>query len=249
MRGSPCSIGRGQPTPHRQLVEVALFCGPAIRAGILSMSICLYLKHAGEIDQARYRRDGVAVADLQVGDDANDKFSLAELEAQERILTEREAAGRIDPHFASHHRAAKARVARRLAQKRGMAVEATPRVLDLHKSWHALHFAFTGRAEGGALPAAALLSGGTEVGRDLGYGRARIVAESPTRDFAAFLAGLDVVALAARLDPAAMRAQGVYGASRSRARLLDEFAYEFPRLRDHVTAAARGRLGLLVWMM
>ena len=216
------------------------------------MSICLYIKHASEIDQARYRRDGVALADIQGGDSTDEGFVLAELEAQERIFAEREAAGLIDPRFVSHHRAAKARIARRLARMRGTADVATPpspAVLDLHKSWHTLHFALTGRAEGGALPAATLLSGGTEIGRDLGYGRARCVTEASTRSFATFLAGLDVAALAARIVPATLRAQGVYGASLSSARLRDELAHDFPRLRDHVVAAASARSGLLIWMM
>ena len=216
------------------------------------MSICLYIKHANEIDQARYRRDGVALADIQGGDDTGGKYSLAELEAMERAIAAREASGLVDPRLDGAHRAFKTRVAKGLALARGAvnaAKPALPAVLDLHKSWHILHFALTGRAEGGALPAATLLSGGTEIGRDLGYGRARIVAAAPTSAFATYLAGTDVTALAARLVPAAMRAQGVYGAAQSRARLLDELTHDFPRLRDHVIGAASGRSGLLICMM
>lgn len=214
-----------------------------------AMGLCLYIKHASEIDQAGYRRDGVALADIQGGGADNDDFTLAELVAQERIFAEREAAGRIDPLFASHHRTAKARIAQRLAQKRGVVIAAAPPVLDLHKSWHTLHFAFSSTADGGELPAATLLCGGTEIGRDLGYGRARIVSAAATSAFATYLTGTDVAALATRLVPATMRAQRIYGASRSRARLHEELMHDFPRLRDHVTAAADSRSGLLIWMM
>ena len=44
--------------------------------------------------------------------------------------------------------------------------------LELDKSWHVLHFLFTGHPSHGPMPAAALLSGGREIGDDLGYGPA-----------------------------------------------------------------------------
>src|SRR5262245_33464161 len=39
------------------------------------------------------------------------------------------------------------------------AAEDPGRLLDLHKSWHVLHFLFTGEADGGTPPADALLGG------------------------------------------------------------------------------------------
>lgn len=216
------------------------------------MSICLYIKHASEFDQARYRRDGVVLADIQGGDGAGEKYSLAELEVMERTIAAREAAGPIDPRLAGAHRAFKIRVAKGLALARGSVGAATPPppdVLDLHKSWHILHYALTGRAEGGALPAATLLAGGTEIGRDLGYGRARNVTAAATSTFATYLTGIDVATLTASLVPAVMRIQKIYGASRSRASLNADLTQDFHRLRDHVTAAASDRSGLLIWMM
>ena len=235
-----------------KLAELAISRNHGPCSWASSMSICLYIKHASEIDQARYRRDGVALPDIQGGDGAGEKFSLAELESIERSIAAREAAGLVDPRLADAHRALKSRVAKGLALARGSVGAMTrppPAVLDLHKSWHILHYALTGRAEGGALPAATLLSGGTEIGRDLGYGRARIVAASATSAFATYLAGIDVTALTSRLVPAAMRAQGIYGASRGRASLHNDLTHDFPRLGDHVTAAASSRSGLLIWMM
>ncbi len=216
------------------------------------MSICLYIKHASEIDQARYRRDGVGLTDLPSGNSSNQDYSLAELQTLERTIATREAAGLVDPGRDAAHRALKARVAKGLALAKGSgdaSMPAPPAVLDLHKSWHILHYALCCSGECGALPAATLLAGGSEVGHDLGYGRARLVDAAATRAFATCLADIEISVLTGSLIPKAMRAQKIYGASRSLASLSADLTDDFPRLRDHVAAAARDHFGLLIWMM
>jgi hypothetical protein len=47
--------------------------------------------------------------------------------------------------------------------------------LDLQKSWHMLHYLFTGSIDDMRSPAAALLSG-EELGEDIGYGPVRCMA-------------------------------------------------------------------------
>lgn len=215
------------------------------------MSMTLYLKHARATDLQRYASHGVDDEDLGLEDDsglAQERFSrLKELE----LL-----------YVAGEGRAAFSPAAREmlfehidLMRRRGFGAKpmGTPRapVLDLHKSWHILHFLFTGDAWEGELPAATLLAGGREVGEDLGYGRPRILEQRETGNFARFLCELDVPALAARLDGRAMKALGVYCADdvESVAGLHEDLSRYFPRLQSFVADAAARRSGLLIWML
>lgn len=59
---------------------------------------------------------------------------------------------------------------------------------ELDQAWHILHFLFSGSNAEGALPAAFLLSGGEEIGPDLGYGPPRLLSPELSRAVAAFLA-------------------------------------------------------------
>lgn len=59
-------------------------------------------------------------------------------------------------------------------------------LVDLDKSWHAIHFLLTGEAGPAALPAGALLAG-KDVGEDNGYGPARLLDAADVSAFAAFL--------------------------------------------------------------
>jgi hypothetical protein len=133
-----------------------------------------------------------------------------------------------------------------------LAGEADPRrVLDLHKSWHALHYLFTGEADGGAPPANALL-GGRELGADMGYGPPRLHEPAATAAFARFLAPLTVSELQARIDVARMNALGIYGCddddAGSAEELSDDVAHYFPRLQTFVAGAAKDGQGLLMWL-
>lgn len=125
------------------------------------------------------------------------------------------------------------------------------RVLDLHKSWHVLHFLFTGTAAGGNPPANALM-GGREVGPDLGYGPPRLHEPAAAAAFARFLAPLTVDELLARIDFRRMRALGIYccddGDEGSAEEIGDDVAHYFPRLRGFVAEAAESGNGLLMWL-
>lgn len=128
-------------------------------------------------------------------------------------------------------------------------------LLDLHKSWHVLHFLFTGSAWEGAAPAAMLLKGGREVGEDLGYGPARVVDADAVKAFAAFLAQVSIEGLAGRLDIPAMAAQGIYCADDEEdddelveAELLDMVEHYLPLLKDYVADAAARDHALAIWM-
>jgi hypothetical protein len=124
------------------------------------------------------------------------------------------------------------------------------RLLDLHKSWHVLHYLFTGEADAGTPPADALL-GGRELGEDMGYGPPRLHEPEATAAFARFLEPLTADALKRRLDLRRMSSLGIYccddddgGAEE----LVDDVEHYFPQLRAFVAETAGGGNGMLVWL-
>lgn len=133
------------------------------------------------------------------------------------------------------------------ARQSGKATEPTD-VLDLDKSWHLLHFALTGTAEEAPLPEGLLLSGGQEVGEDLGYGTARVVTAEQTTDFSAHLAALAIDAAVDRIDGDAMRLAGVYGAQQKSDEMAGEIRAVLPRLQAYVAKAVSQGEGLVIWM-
>lgn len=83
------------------------------------------------------------------------------------------------------------------------------RIVELDKMWNAVHWLLTGTSmspDG----LGRILLGGSEVGDDVGYGPARLVGPDEVKQLAQKLEGLDEAVLAARWDPSAMTAAGVY---------------------------------------
>jgi hypothetical protein len=58
---------------------------------------------------------------------------------------------------------------------------------ELNQTWHILHFVFSGTNDEGPWPSGFLMSGGEEVGPDLGYGPIRLLAPDLSRAVATFL--------------------------------------------------------------
>jgi hypothetical protein len=102
------------------------------------------------------------------------------------------------------------------------------KALSLEKSWHMLHYLFTGHAGTGHAPGDLLLSG-EELGEDAGYGPARLHDEVKTSEFSRFLEG----------EP---------GDEALHKMLHEEIAIYFQLLRDYVRAMAVKGNGLLVWI-
>ena len=127
------------------------------------------------------------------------------------------------------------------------------KALSLEKSWHMLHYLFTGHAGTGHAPGDLLLSG-EELGEDVGYGPARLHDERKAGEFSRFLEGQDLVRLRARTDFDAMNRAGVlYGAGEPASEvahkmLHEEMALYFQLLRDYVQAMAGKGDGLMVWI-
>ena len=117
--------------------------------------------------------------------------------------------------------------------------------LELDKSWHVLHFLLAGSAWDGPLPAAALLTGGREVGEDLGYGPARALSAKETQAFAQFLGAQSEAALVKKIDVPKMQSLDIYCADDDSEEDLNHY---FPQLKSYVTDAAAKGQGLLIWM-
>ena len=125
------------------------------------------------------------------------------------------------------------------------------RLLDLHKSWHVLHYLFTGDADAGRPPADALL-GGRELGEDMGYGPSRLHEPEATADFARFLAPLTADTLRRRIDFGRMSSLGIYCCGDeddgSAEELVDDVDHYFPLLQSFAAEAASDGNGMLVWL-
>lgn len=125
--------------------------------------------------------------------------------------------------------------------------------LQLDKSWHALHFLFTGTAWEGKPPAGFLVTGGTQIGEvDVGYGPARSFTPAEVRDIAAFLDGQAEDDLRSRIDPAAMQALDIYPSVWSEdTDIEEEWEYlvaSFRDMKEFVGEAARANLSMIVYI-
>jgi hypothetical protein len=126
--------------------------------------------------------------------------------------------------------------------------------LDLEKSWHILHYLFTGHIDASKAPGDALLTG-EELGDDVGYGPARLHDEKETQDFARFLAGSDVARLQGLVNYREMSRAGIYSMpmgpgsdAEYDAGLRAEVGSYFPPLREYVVRMAAKQFGLLIWL-
>ncbi len=111
--------------------------------------------------------------------------------------------------------------------------------IDLDKSWHGLHFLFTGTAEGGDEPACYLIGGGRDIGKvDVGYGPARALMPGQVQRFAQFLQSLTEDELRRRFDPPRMNQLKLYPELWGEGDLDFEYLRaNFVLLRDFIAAA------------
>jgi hypothetical protein len=82
--------------------------------------------------------------------------------------------------------------------------------VDVDKAWHAIHYLLTGTAWEGEPPLNFVVTGGTEVGDDLGYGPARALTSAEVRLVAAALQPLTPEVFLRRFNPVALTAAEIY---------------------------------------
>lgn len=176
--------------------------------------------------------------------------------AMDRMPPERKEAAELQYRAAieqlSHRMGADAQRAAAGAEPDPMAPLRPP--LDLGKSWHILHYLFTGRVDVSNTPADSLLTG-EDMGEDLGDGPARLHDADETRAFARFLQTLDPERLQQRVNYREMLRVDVYAVPMGRGtddaferELRGEVAAYFPHLRDYVARTADEQGGLLIWL-
>ena len=118
------------------------------------------------------------------------------------------------------------------------------RVLKLEKSWHTLHYLLTGSAEPVDTCLGKAILGGAEIGPDLGYGPARLLAPEEVGQVAEALARLSKEDLAQRFNLSAMKAANIYACdSEEELELAQDY---FERMtRFYAEAAAMGNAMIL----
>jgi len=120
--------------------------------------------------------------------------------------------------------------------------------LDLHKSWHCLHFMLTGKVEGsdGTALGDAIL-GGEEIGgdeADAGYGPPRALSPAQVRSVAAALEEFPIEKKAREFDSTAADKAGIYVAKHD----TEELKEYFVQLRSFYDGAARKGNAVLLWI-
>lgn len=129
------------------------------------------------------------------------------------------------------------RAAKVLGEKQQTDEPAVNRI-SLDKAWHGLHYLLSGAAEPLPGPLGQAIFGGTEIGDDMGYGRARCFTAAEAAEIAGALRtpGLENT-LRGRFDPDAMEQLGIYPAG-----VWDEgpdwLIAAFRDLRDFYSAAS-----------
>jgi hypothetical protein len=122
------------------------------------------------------------------------------------------------------------------------------RQLSLHKSWHCLHFMFTGKTEesAGTLLGRAIL-GGTEIPDTNGvmpYGPVRYLAATQVKEVSEALERFPIAEKAAAFSREAAEAAGVYVPDHG----AEELTEYFGMLRDFYRDAASKRNAMLLWI-
>ena len=122
-------------------------------------------------------------------------------------------------------------------------------MLDLHKSWHGLHWLICQDAWEGPVPLRYALFGGDEVGEDLGYGSAQVSPPARVGQVAAALNALDAGIVLARYDGRRMDELDIYpggwGNDRS---WRGDMQRDFGRLRDFYRRASSAGDGVVTWL-
>jgi hypothetical protein len=126
-------------------------------------------------------------------------------------------------------------------------------LLDVDKSWHAIHYVLTGTRSAGEAPLNFVATGGTPIGDlDVGHGPVRSFTVKEVRQIADALAALPPQKFSQRFDPAALRSADIYPPIWDRPPHEDDtrgYVVEYyDTLRSFVTDAARKGEAMLAFI-
>ncbi|MCC6358529.1 MAG: YfbM family protein [Phycisphaerales bacterium] len=121
---------------------------------------------------------------------------------------------------------------------------------EMEKAWHGLHFVLCGTADEAPPPLGYLLSGGEELGDDLGYGPARYLKPDEVKAFRDALMRISDADFARRFDPAALERSDIYPNiwDEDRDELLEEYQMYFEQFKRDLDATLAAGEGLLIAM-
>lgn len=120
---------------------------------------------------------------------------------------------------------------------------------DFGKSWHILHFLFTGTMEDGEFPQNFIVVGGKEVGEDFGYGPIRTFNAAEVKEINSFLKTLDTNALRHKMNLKDLQENDIYPAyAAENLEQLDWVFEELDPLRNFISSTSDKNLGLYVYI-
>jgi len=116
--------------------------------------------------------------------------------------------------------------------------------LRLEKSWHVLHYVLSGTAEPGKSALSQALLGGREVGKDVGYGPARVLAPQQVQEIATALASVNIQERAANYDVKHAKGLHIYCPEHEN----EEIVYWFEQVKSYYDEAAKSGKAMLLWI-
>ena len=123
-----------------------------------------------------------------------------------------------------------------------------PKGLELEKSWHCLHFLFSGKVwEMGKPPIEKAILGGMDIPdteRVMGYGPIRYLEHEKVKRISVALASYPIKRKASSFDPRSAEAAKIYSPNHS----LEELVYYFNLLRNYYREAASKQHAMLLWI-
>lgn len=125
-----------------------------------------------------------------------------------------------------------------------------PHELRLHKMWQAIHYMLTGTAWNTAGPLGQAILGGEDIGPDVGYGSARILAPDRVHATSHALAKITVAEFRSRFNPSQMEAADIYPNIwiREKDTILEELTAHFENLTSFYRHTASRNDGALLWI-
>lgn len=122
-------------------------------------------------------------------------------------------------------------------------------VLDLHKSWHGLHWLMCQSAWEGPEPYRSAIFGGEEIGDDIGYGPPRLMEPGKVEEVARALSMLSAAQLMKRYDGKLMESHDVYpGNFADDSSWKNELRRDYERLQSFYEDTAAEGGGMLSWI-
>jgi len=135
------------------------------------------------------------------------------------------------------------------ASAQGPVQEAEGEVLDLHKSWHGLHWLMCQSVWEGPEPYRSAILGGEEIGDDIGYGPPRLVEPRQVEEVARALSALSASQLMQRFDGEAMERQDIYpGNFSDDGDWRSDLRRDYERLRKFYRESAAQGCAVLSWI-